>query len=414
MTMQKQLQTHLSQKIIPFWQKLIDRKWGGFYGHRDAKWLTIRNDANKGLVQQARFLFSFSRIQRHDRDKYYLAEMTSTYQFITQHFFNLENGGYYWLCDYQGDCIDHRYVTYGLGFVIYAFSEYYLATKNTDALNRALELYHLIEAHAFQPSTNGYLEEFDANWKPLECSLLADGINHTVYTLNTSLHLLEAYVNLYKASHDRNVASSIEKLLDFIYTHLYDHQSSLSGYLDDALQPLTTITSFGHNIEAAWLMDEAMNWIGINDSRYQSMIEHLTVSVFNQGFNGLYVYNHEWNKELDRTMIWWVQSEAMVGFYNHYQKTKLPQYLKAVESIWDTINKFLVDSRPEGEWYWSVDESGKPNTDRGMAELWKTPYHNARAIIELSERMMLCEHPSGVFSDEEESRAPYQPQKQAV
>jgi mannobiose 2-epimerase len=278
---------------------------GGFYGHRDAKWLTIRNDANKGLVQQARFLFSFSRIQCHNRDKDYLAEMTSTYQFITHHFFNPENGGYYWLCDYQGDCIDHRYVTYGLGFVVYAFSEYYLATKNKDALNKALDLYHLIEAHAFQPSTSGYLEEFDANWKPLECSLLADGINHTVYTLNTSLHLLEAYVNLYKASHDKNVASSIESLLNFIYTHLYDHQSSLSGYLDDALQPLTTITSFGHNIEAAWLMDDAMNGIGISDSRYQSMIDQLTVSVFNNGFNGLYVYNHDWNKELDRTMIWW-------------------------------------------------------------------------------------------------------------
>lgn len=410
--MLKTIERHLKKKIIPFWTKLLDHEYDGFYGSVDTQSLQIKKHAPKGLVQQARMLWSFSAMQNHIKPKDYQPYMTSAFRYLMNSLKDINHLGYYWLSDYKGKILDDRKITYGQGFVIYGLSEYYKATKNQEALNEAISLYRLIEEKAKNQDTLAYWEEFDTNWQKTECLILGDGVLNTTYTLNTTLHLLEAYMNLYDASKLEAVRQSVISLMEFFKNHLYDEKGkTLHAYLDADLQPLGNIISYGHNIEAAWLLDEACDIIQYHDAEIKKITLSLVEQVYHDGFFCRYVHNHRIDENRDASIIWWVQSESMIGFYNQYQKTQDYKYLHACEKIWETVNSCLVDPRENGEWFWSCDENSKPNYDRGEAELWKTPYHNSRAMIELIERMTLNAHTSEVYRTSEPTQSINQSKK---
>ena len=211
--MLKTIERHLKKKIIPFWTKLLDHEYDGFYGSVDTQSLQIEKHAPKGLVQQARMLWSFSAMQNHIKPKDYQPYMTSAFRYLINSLKDINHLGYYWLSDYKGKILDDRKITYGQGFVIYGLSEYYKATKNQEALNEAISLYRLIEEKAKNQDTLAYWEEFDTNWQKTECLILGDGVFNTTYTLNTTLHLLEAYMNLYDASKLEAVRQSVISLM---------------------------------------------------------------------------------------------------------------------------------------------------------------------------------------------------------
>ena len=396
--MLNKIERHLKTKIIPFWKKLNDDEYDGFFGSVDSMTLEIDKFAHKGLVQQARMLWSFSAMNNFFHSDEYLHYMNSAYRFLSKTLKDTTHHGYYWLSNYQGNIIDNRKITYGQGFVIYALSEYYKATQDSSAIEEAMTLFSLLEIQAKDPLTNAYWEEFDEKWQKTDCLVLGDGVFNTVYTLNTTLHILEAYTNLYDATKNDRVRHSVLSLLKFIKNHLYHPQTkSLYCYLDQQLQPVSPMVSYGHNIEAAWLIDAACEIINYHDDFIDTMTRDLVEEVHLDGFNNQYVYNHRINEIRDDSIIWWVQSEALTGFFNHFQKTRNLDYLHAVEQVWDTINQCLVDPRVEGEWFWSCSDYSKPNFDRGQAELWKTPYHNSRALMQMLERMKNDAYTSEVY-----------------
>jgi len=411
--MLKQLERHLTEKIIPFWKKLMDPEQGGFYGAVDSRTLSVFKQADKGLVQQARILYSFSALENHFQTGEYLPFMTSVYHYLRNRMKDKENQGYFWLSKYQGLIADDRKITYGQGFLIYGMSEYYRATGDANALNEALETYRIIESRAKDPDTGGYWEEFDTHWNKSECLILGDGVLNTVYTLNTTLHLLEAYMNLYVVSKRQDVRASVIRLIGFIKNHLFDaDRKTLYPYLDKSLEPINDTVSFGHNIETSWLLSEACERIGYLDEAACEITRILASEVLEDGFDGHYVHNHLIENVRDKTMVWWVQSEAMIGFYNQYQKTGDDAFRVAVEYIWEKITSCLVDKRENGEWFWSCDEAGRPNLDRGTAELWKTPYHNSRAMLELIERMSHHAHSPEIYQTIKEADVASQSKKQ--
>ncbi len=399
-----QLRTHLKTKIVPFWVKLNDLEYGGFYGAVDSQTLTVDKHSDKGLVQQARLLYSFSALANHESSQVYRPLMDSAYHFLKDHMKDTVNQGYYWLSNHAGIIKDARKITYGQGFLIYGLSEYYQATQNPDALLEAMSVFDLIESKALDKETHGYWEEFDSKWNKTECLILGDGVLGTLYTLNTTLHLLEAYMNLYVASQNQNVRNSVIRIIQFFKDHLYDAKNqTLFAYLDQNLEPIGTMISYGHNIEASWLIDEACERINYYDKDTASMTRALASYVLENGFDGHYVHNHLIDNVRDKQIIWWVQSEAMIGFYNQYQKTNQDAYLIACEQIWETINRYLVDPRINGEWFWSCDSEGRPNLNRGTAELWKTPYHNSRAMMELIERIDHFAHTPEIYRTTQET-----------
>lgn len=384
--MRQSIENHLLKKIMPFWMRLKDSNNGGFHSFVNSRTLEIKTDGTKSLVQHSRLLWTFCAMENHFHSGAYSEVLEHAYQFLEERLEDKVHGGYFWKVNSFGTVSDDRKIVYGMAFAIYGLSEYYRLTQKKDALQKALKTFDLIEQHA-SGSPYGYWEEFDASWNRTPCFVLSDGIQSTTYTLNTSIHLLEAYVNLYEVSKDERVYQRIRFLLDLFKNKLWDHQfHSFLPYLDSNGKSLSSIRSFGHNIEASWLIDEACEIIGWSDDSIKSMTEQIARTVHQDGYLEGIVAD-SFNGHLDKTQIWWVQSEALIGFYNLFQKTKNQVYYETWYSIWNAIQQNLVDQRDAGEWFWSSDGHGNPSLTRGMAEEWKTPYHNSRAILKLLERM---------------------------
>lgn len=385
--MKEAIRHHLDTVILPFWMPLYDSAHGGFYGFVDNDHVVDRF-APKGLVQQARHLFAFSRLYRTFRDDRFLPLMDGTYHFLRSAFYVESAERYAWLVSHDGNRLDSRIVTYGQAFVIYALSEYAMARRHQQALDEALRLFRAVEARHVDPLTGGYLEEFDAQMKPRQASQLADGHSGVSFTANTHLHLLEAVTNLVKASGDAGAKRSLHHLIHLLRDkHYHPECSSLAMYCDETFECIHAPRSFGHDIEASWLILEAAKELKLPLDHVFPMVEDLVRNVYERGYNGEYLLYEQNGKELDATMVWWVQSEAMVGFASAYQWSANPVYLDAAKRIYQSVMERLVDKRPGGEWFWSVAADGTVASQRGMAELWKTTYHNVRALLELMERL---------------------------
>lgn len=385
--MNEPIEKHLLEKIVPFWTSLADARYGGFFGYVGTD-LRIRKRAPKGLVQQSRILWTFSALERRYRDGRFRPYMETAWNFLKSRLLDAENDGFFWTVTREGKPLDPRKVVYGQGFAIYALAEYAMAGGDPEALSLARRVFGILEAKAWNPETLGYTEEFSPAWEPDGCWMLGDGIEGCVYTVNTALHLLEAFTNLYSAAPDPAVKTAVLRLLALLKDRMYDPGlATMHPYFDAQYRPLGDLRSFGHDVETAWLVDLAAGTVGMEDPAYAAMTAALAKKVYEDGYNGAYVDNTRSEGVTDRQEVWWVQAESLTGFYNHYQKTGEGEFRLAVNRIWQTVMDDLVDPRNGGEWFWSVDEHKRRNPDRGMAELWKCPYHNVRCLLQLMERM---------------------------
>lgn len=384
--MKNTLENHVLKKIIPFWTRLVDSKNGGFYSYVSAKTLKTSKKEDKTLVQHSRLLWTFSFLENHYQNKKYLPLAKQSYDFLMNHFEDRENGGFYWSSNYQGIVKDPRKVIYGIAFLIYGLSEYYRVTQDQLVIDKAMEQFRLISKYA-KTMDGFYHEEFDLYWNQLPCLLLSDGFGETEYSLNTMLHLYEAYVNLYDVSKNIEVKNECLEIQKVFETHFFDYSSySLYPYLNRQKESASSVVSYGHNIEFSWLIRESFEKLESQNERIESFLVKLVDQVYQQGYHDFYVYN-QFHHEFDSQMIWWVQAESLLGFYFQFQITENTEYLLAVKAIWETIETKLVDPRKKGEWFWSRTKADEPEKNRGMAEIWKTPYHNTRALMKLVERI---------------------------
>ncbi|MCK7487536.1 MAG: AGE family epimerase/isomerase [Bacillus subtilis] len=385
--MKDQIQEHIKSVILPFWTALFDVEYGGFYGHVDGNHVVHRHTP-KGLVQQTRHLYAFSRLYRTYGLESLRPIIDQTFAFIQKAFYEPAAGAYGWMASREGKLIDSRIVTYGQAFVLYGFSEYYLATNHPEALASAMALYRHLENHHYNPATGGYIEEFDPAMKPKSADLLADGVPGVVYTANTHLHLLEAIHQLLRATGHPAVKKTLHNLIHILRDRHYDEAGAkIIMYCDAAFAPIASADSFGHDIETAWLLDDAAMAVGLPKEDYRKMTQALAEHVLQCGFNGRYVDYEAHPTFHDKNQVWWVQCEAMIGFADAYRQTKDERYLSAVQTVFHSVMTDLVDKTPGSEWFWSVSETGVPSRHRGIAEIWKTTYHNVRALLELIERL---------------------------
>ncbi|HAQ57215.1 MAG TPA: hypothetical protein DCR44_07475 [Acholeplasmatales bacterium] len=384
--MRKLIEEHLLERVVPFWTALLDHECGGFYGHVGAD-LRVARNADKGLVQQARHLYAFSRLENHYRDGRFLPFAEASYRFLTEKLADPVHGGYWWIVKRNGKPVDRRKVIYGQGFAVYALAEYYKATRDETVLAAALEAFHRIERIALTPYWT-YMEEFDEAWSETPPALLTDGVAGATYSTNTLLHLLEAFANLASAAPYPDVVDAVWRLLHVFLGNVRRTDGSLVMYFDEKFVPLPTERSYGHEIEAAWLITEAAQTIDVNDAKIAAMTRSVAESILKEsiGEDGRVCYGtlHDGR---DPTAVWWVQAEAMTGFYDLYCKSHNPAALHATEQVLAFCQAHLADKRPGGEWFWSVDRDGRPNRERGVAELWKSSYHLVRSLVELMERI---------------------------
>lgn len=385
--LRNEIEEHLTDTILPFWMKLIDVENGGFYGQIDFN-LTIDKEADKGGIAISRFLWTFSAAYRVTKNEQYLEYAHHLYKFLVNYVYDHEFKGLYWLVDYKGNPKDMRKHVYTQSFGIYALSEYYRATQNESALQLANEIFQLIEEQGFDQVTNAYKEEYDREWNETPNEMLSgNGVNAEI-TMNTHIHVLEAYTNLYKADPNEYLKARLENLMKIHYEKIYDKESKFLGvFFDKNWKNMIDLKSFGHDIEASWLMDETIKTISLENPEYNQMIIEIAYNIADYAMqpDGSLINEQEKN-HLDDTRIWWVQSEAMVGFLNAYQHTNDPKFVELINKLWNYIKTYIVDHREGGEWFWSVDRDGNP-TVRNIGEPWKASYHNGRFCLEYMERV---------------------------
>jgi mannobiose 2-epimerase len=386
-----ELTDELTQNILPFWiNKMTDEKNGGFYGQINGKNQLVP-DAPKGGILNARILWTFSSAALHLKNPFYLKTAERAKNYIFSHFFDTEYGGTYWMLHADGTPADTKKQIYSQAFFIYALTEYYRASKDKECLNKAVELFHLIEKYSFDREQNGYFEVYSREWKLLDDLRLSEKDANEKKTMNTHLHILEAYTNLYRVWKDERLKNQLQNLIDIFLTKIINRETyHLDLFFDENWNCKSTIFSYGHDIESAWLLEEAAKVLGNEDLLTKVKSETLKVTeAAAEGIRtngGLINEKNYLTGHVNSNFDWWPQAEAMVGFFNAYQNTRNEDYTLKTIAIWNFIKHNIIDSK-NGEWFWSVSESGIKNTSDDKAGFWKCPYHNSRMCLELLERI---------------------------
>ncbi|WP_347160073.1 AGE family epimerase/isomerase [Pontibacter chitinilyticus] len=378
------------QNILAFWEKHApDDTYGGFIGQLDNQG-AVQQEAPKGCILNARILWTFSAAYRHTGEEEYRQLADRAYDYLLAHFVDKTYGGVYWSVTAAGEPLDTRKQIYALSFAIYGLSEYHRATGNTEALVTSQALFRWIEKHGYDPELGGYLEAFSRAGKLLEDLRLSEKDRNDPKTMNTHLHVLEAYANLYRVWPDTFLATQLEKLLVVFFNHIVDAGTGhLHLFFSHDWKPSANLVSYGHDIEAAWLLLEAAEVLG--NEVILEKAKALAVAMANATREGLQpdgsLY-HELNKDenhYDKHREWWVSAEAMVGFLNAYQLSGDEEDLRTSLNAWHFAQDHLLDQE-NGEWRWGVYDDYSPMLAEDKIGFWKCPYHNARACMEVVRR----------------------------
>ena len=380
----------LTRNILPFWmEKMEDEVHGGFLG-RISGTGTEDGSAAKGAILNARILWTFSAAYRILGKPEYLAAATRAKREIIDKFYDKEYGGVYWSLTPEGLPDDTKKQIYALGFAIYGLSEYSRATGDAEALEYAIRLFHDIERHSFDKGKNGYFEAFGREWGPIEDMRLSDKDINECKTMNTHLHILEPYTNLYRIWKDRELEKQLRNLICLFMEKILDQKTGhLRLFFDEDWRSSHDIISYGHDIEASWLLHEAAEVLGDKTLLEKTRLASVSVAdAASEGYipgGGMIYEFHGDTAAVDADRHWWVQAETVVGYYNLWQMTGREDALKKALGCWEFIKEHIVD-REGGEWIWSLRADGTANTDDDKAGFWKCPYHNGRMCLEIIER----------------------------
>jgi mannobiose 2-epimerase len=388
--LRQQLRGELTENILPFWmERMKDDAQGGFYGRIRGDGQLVP-DAAKGGILNARILWSFSSAYHEVKNPVYLETANRSKEYILSHFFDNEYGGTFWTVSADGKPYETKKQIYSQAFFIYAFSEHYRATGDSSSLKTAIDLFRIIEKYSFDKELNGYFEAYTHDWKLLEDLRLSEKDANEKKTMNTHLHILEAYTNLYRIWKDEELARQLRNMI-LIFTEKIVNRSTfhLDMFFDEYWNSKAQIVSYGHDIEASWLIDEAARVLG--DKVLLAEVQQICIGIAGAACEGLQpdgslFYERDYaTGHIDKDRHWWVQAEAVVGFLNAYELTGNEEWLHKALKCWDFISANLID-RNGKEWFWSVSENGIVNRKDDKAGFWKCPYHNSRMCLEILTR----------------------------
>lgn len=382
-----EMKSHLVNTIIPFWKNLRDEENGGYFGYVDYD-LVVDKKAVKGCILNSRITWFFSNAYLLLKEDSLLEEAKHGYEYLKEHCLDKEYGGVFWSTHYDGTPEDTTKHTYNQAFSIYALSSYYDASGDKEALDTAMNLFELIESRCRDEI--GYLEAFDRQFHPVDNDKLSENGVMAEKTMNTLLHVFEAYTELYRVTGNSKVKEKLEWILDTFADKVYNpalHRQEV--FFDRNMNSIIDLHSYGHDIETAWLIDRGTEILG--EEKYRKKLAPVTADleaqIYKVAFDGHSLHNECDKGVVNTHRIWWVQAETVVGFANAYAKNPAQtQYLEAVKAQWEFIREYVIDKREGSEWFWEVEQSGSPYDGRPIVEPWKCPYHNGRMCMEIIKR----------------------------
>ena len=379
----------IRENILPFWQGMIDKK-GGFYGEADF-YGNINKTADKGCILNSRILWTFSAAYRGLGDVSFMIYAKQAYDFLNSSFLDKEHGGLYWLINHEGQPVNTRKQFYNIAFGIYALAEYYLASGEKPALELAMSLFDIMEKYGLDTVSGGYIEARARDWQNIGDYRLSDKDLNCPKSMNTNLHVLEAYTTLMRASSDRRVLKALEALLHITLEKIVNSSWNFNLFFDMNWKPLSGDISCGHDIEGSWLLCEAA--LAIGNENLISKVKQAALKIAETTFataidrqnGGLYSGRGSVGK-LHSKKEWWPQAEAVAGFYNAYELSAQQKYSEAASGIWEYIKKYFTDTAG-GEWHNELNMDNTPDTNMPKAGFWKCPYHNGRVCLEIIRRI---------------------------
>lgn len=371
--------------ILRYWtHHTPDREHGGFYGKIDHQDRAIPG-AEKGLVMNSRILWAFSAAYGYRPDPGYKDMADRACHYLTEHFTDPLYGGAFWSTDLSGAPAQTQKQFYGQGFLLYGLTEYYRSFRDPAVLSQALTIYQTIEKYGRDREHGGYFEVADRQWNIITDHIITPG---EPKSMNTHLHILEPYTLLLTVREDEALRSAVRDLLTIFLTKIVDPESFTQRlFFGNDWTPLSDTVSFGHDIEASWLLCEAAEVLNepelLASTREAAVKMAYNTQVYLDTDGGM--FNEGSPGRLNREKHWWVQAEAMVGFMNAFRLTGDPTFLESTLRVWEFIREKL--KMPSGEWHWGIDEDGHPMIAEDKAGMWKCPYHNVRALIEVLRRI---------------------------
>ena len=381
-TFLREVRENLTEGILPYWLRLKDPR-GGFYGEVSADG-AVQYDAPRGVILNARIIWSFAAAFQVFRKTEYLVAAVHARDYFLEHFCDHKYGGVYWSVDASGERLDTKKQLYAQGFAIYGLSELYKVTKDDEVLKNAINLYQVVESQFADKQYGGYTEALARDFSPLEdMSLSAHDINADK-TMNSHLHLLEAYANLYRVWPDEGLKDAVEKLLMLVGLKIMAPSGHLQLYFKRDWSVLPGALSYGHDIETSWLALECA--FALKDVDIVNRVRPWAYAMGVAGNEGLLPdgsmrYECLPDGSYDDSRQWWVQAETVVGnlwlWKYHGDAPAVDRALAA----WNYIREHLVD--PEGEWWWAVLPDGSIDRNNPKAGFWKCPYHNTRMCLQV-------------------------------
>jgi mannobiose 2-epimerase len=380
--------------ILNFWERnTIDKENGGFYGKLDNQ-NKVYHKAPKGSVLNSRILWAFSAAYNLTGNNDYLHTAERAFQYIQDHFLDKKNGGISWSVDYKGKPLDTKKQIYALSFAIYGLSEFYKSCKNLKVLEMAIDLYECIVKYSHDITYGGYIEALTEDWQEINDLRLSSKDANEKKSMNTHLHVLEGFANLYMVWSNETLKKGIIELITIFQEHIIDKKSNhLILFFDEKWNVKSNIISYGHDIEAAWLIQEAAE--RIHEEELIKKIKSRSAEIADAAAEGLDKDGGLWYelgldaKHLVKEKHWWPQAESMIGYFNAWQITGKEHYLEKSWNSWIFIKDHILDKK-NGEWFWGVKED-YALMEEDKVGTWKCPYHNSRACIELIKRVQQYE-----------------------
>ncbi len=379
----QEVRENLTSCILPYWLKLKDPR-GGFYGEVASDG-TILYDAPRGVILNARIIWSFAAAYQVLPETPYLVAAVHARDYFLEHFCDHKYGGVYWSVDAAGERLDTKKQLYAQGFAIYGLSELYKVTGDDEVLKNAINLYRVVETYFADKENGGYIEALARDFSPLEdMSLSAHDINADK-TMNSHLHVLEAYANLYQVWPDEELKEAVQKLLDLVGTRIMGADGHLQLYFRKDWSVMPGGVSYGHDIETSWLALECAD--ALKDIDVVNRVRPWALSMGKAGNEGLLPdgsmrYEKLLDGKYDDSRQWWVQAETVVGNLWLWKYHADPQGADRALAAWNYIRENLVDEK-DGEWWWAVLEDGSRDLSQPKVGFWKCPYHNTRMCLQV-------------------------------
>jgi mannobiose 2-epimerase len=388
--LRSELHANLTQNLLPYWSEyMVDNENGGFYGQISAS-NKVSPEAEKGGILNARILWTYSAAYRVTGDTSYLRLAKRARDYAMNHFIDKEHGGAYRSVTYKGEPLDMRKQTYTQAFFIYGLSEYARATGDKESVDAAKSIFECFEKYALDREYNGYFEVYSSDWKRIRDKLISERTDADEKTMNTSLHLMEAYANLYRVWPDKRMEERLRNIVEVFIDRIVDKRTyHLINFMDRQWNSTSQIDSYGHNIEASWLLYEAAGLL--KDPALLERVRQVSIRIADAAAEGLMpdgsMINDKDNAtgEVHMSRSWWPQAETVVGYVNAYELTGKEKYLDYAMRNWEYINKYFVDHK-NGGWFTSVNEAGQPGRGE-KGGYWVGPYHNGRMCLEIIERV---------------------------